>query len=145
MSKKIKMKVLQRNWICFWKGYVRWWKKNICQHLHEGIARKLDLFLKGIYVSPWLKYFSTPSWRYCLQPPGSEYCIQGFNFEIVFMLVLSILHDQNKIKIRCNTRMWVLHDGSTRNHKYEMNSGIAFGCKFLLAWSSASPLPFWPN
>jgi hypothetical protein len=35
------------------------------------------------------------------------------------MVVLPILHDQNKIEVRCNTWMWVLHDGT--------NVGVMFG------------------
>jgi hypothetical protein len=30
------------------------------------------------------------------------------------MVVLSILRDQNKIKVMCNIEMWVLHDESTQ-------------------------------
>jgi hypothetical protein len=41
------------------------------------------------------------------------------------MVVLPILHDQNKIKVRCNIQMWVLHDGSTLACKYGTNTSIA--------------------
>jgi len=35
------------------------------------------------------------------------------------MVVLPILHDQNKIEVRCDTWMWVLHDGT--------NASVVFG------------------
>jgi len=41
------------------------------------------------------------------------------------MVVLPILHDQNKIKVRCNIEIWVLRDRSTPTCKYGTKTSIA--------------------
>jgi hypothetical protein len=40
------------------------------------------------------------------------------------MVVLPVLHDQNKIEVRCNTWMRVLHDGT--------NAGVVLGDLFQI-------------
>jgi hypothetical protein len=52
------------------------------------------------------------------------------------MVVLQILHDQNKIKVRCNIEMSVLHDGSTPTCIYETNTSIAFMIDDKVMWIS---------
>jgi hypothetical protein len=52
------------------------------------------------------------------------------------MVVLPILHDQNKIKVRCNIEMWVLHDGSTPTCKYGTNMSIASMINDRVIWMS---------
>jgi hypothetical protein len=59
-----------------------------------------------------------------LQLPKMRILHIRLHVEIVFMVVLPILHDQNKIEVRCNTWMCVLHDGG--------NAGVVFGDLFQI-------------
>jgi hypothetical protein len=52
------------------------------------------------------------------------------------MVVLLILHDQNKIKVRCNIEMWVLRDGSNPTCKYGTNMSVAFMIDDKVIWMS---------
>jgi hypothetical protein len=52
------------------------------------------------------------------------------------MVVLSILCDQNKIKVMCNIEMWVLHDRSTSTCKYGTNTSIANMIDDKIIWMS---------
>jgi hypothetical protein len=52
------------------------------------------------------------------------------------MVVLPILHDQNKIKVRCNIEMWVLRDGSTPTCKYGTSTSIASMIDVKIIWMS---------